>query len=96
MPRARTSMRKIQEVLRLKWDRGLSHRQVERSLQIGRGTVAGYLRRAVASGLIWAQVALLSDEELEQRLFPSESSPPAGDRALPEWAKVHGDSSARG
>ena len=96
MPRVRTSMRKIREVLRLKWDRGLSHRQVERSLQIGRGTVAGYLRRAVAAGLIWGQVAGLSDEELERRLFPSETALPAGDRVQPDWAKLHQELKRKG
>ena len=89
MPRARTSMRKIREVLRLKWERRLSHRQVERSLQMGRGTVGGYLRRAVAAGLSWEQVTALGDEELEGRLFPSEVDPPAGSRVLPDWSQLH-------
>jgi transposase len=96
MPRARTSMRKIREVLRLKWERGLSHRQVERSLQMGRGTVGGYLRRAVGAGLSWEQVTALSDEELEGRLFPSEVDPPAGSRALPQWARLHQELKRKG
>ena len=44
MPRVRTSMRKIREVLRLKWKRGLSHRQVARSVRLGHGTVYNYLQ----------------------------------------------------
>ena len=96
MPRARTSMRKIREVLRLKWERGLSHRQVERSLQMGRGTVAGYLRRALAAGLSWEQVATLIDGDLEQRLFPSAAGPPTGSKPLPDWARVHQELKRKG
>src|SRR5579863_9952939 len=97
MPRARMLMRKIRELLRLKWERGLSHRQVERSLQIGRGTVENYLRRAVVAGLSWEGVAGLSDEELDQRLFPSASVTAATvARAAPDWAKVHQELKRKG
>lgn len=90
MPRVRTSMRKIREVLRLKWKLGLSHRQVSRSVRLGHGTVCDYLQRAKLQGLVWDEVVELSDAELEARLFP----PPAprrglGARALPDWAKLH-------
>jgi transposase len=96
MPRARTLMRKIRELLRLKWERGLSHRQVERALAIGRGTVANYLRRATVAGLSWEAVVALGDEELEQRMFPSESALPAANQAAPAWAKVHKELKRKG
>ena len=35
-------MRKIKEVLRLKWDKGLSNRQIARTCGIDRPTVAEY------------------------------------------------------
>jgi len=38
-------MRKIKEVLRLKWERGLSNRQVAAACGISRPTVSEYLRR---------------------------------------------------
>ncbi len=62
-------MRKIREVLRLKHELGLSHRQVAASCQIGLGTVSEYLQRARASGVCWADVSQLTDAELEARLF---------------------------
>lgn len=97
MPRARMLMRKIRELLRLKWELGLSHRQAERSLQIGRGTVENYLRRAVVAGLSWEAVDGLSDEELERRLFPSASEAPrTAGRAAPDWAKVHQELKRKG
>ena len=61
-------MRKIREVLRLKFEVGLSARQIAVSVQVGRVTVGDYLNRFAASGLIWP--CSLSDAELEQQLFP--------------------------
>ncbi len=90
MPRVRTSMRKIREVLRLKWKLGLSHRQIKRSVRLGHGTVCDYLLRAKCEGLSWEQVEALNDAELEERLFPRlPSRQGAGKRALPDWAAVH-------
>ncbi|WP_144079850.1 helix-turn-helix domain-containing protein, partial [Haliea salexigens] len=45
MPAKRLSMRKIKEVLRLKWAQGLSNRQIATACGIGRPTVSEYLRR---------------------------------------------------
>ena len=39
-------MRKINEVLRLKWAKGLSNRRIATSSGIGRPTGSEYLRRA--------------------------------------------------
>jgi transposase len=62
-------MRKIREVLRLKLERGFTHRQIAASCQIGAGTVSEYVHRAHASGLTWDDVQSLSDADLESRLF---------------------------
>ena len=53
MPQERVSLRKIREVLRLKWEHGFSHRQIVASCHLGQGTVGEYLRRARAAGLTW-------------------------------------------
>jgi site-specific recombinase XerD len=45
MPAKRLSMRKIKEVLRLKWERGLSNRQIAAACGVSRPTVSEYLRR---------------------------------------------------
>lgn len=97
MPRLRTSMRKIREVLRLKWKLGLSHRQVKRSVRIGYGTVCDYLLRAKIEGLSWEQVEGLSDAALEARLFPGPQARQGADqRALPDWPAVHGELKKKG
>ena len=46
-------MRKIREVLRLKFDCGLSVRKIARSLGIGHSSAGDYLCRFAASGLTW-------------------------------------------
>jgi transposase len=46
-------VRKIKEVLRLKFALGLGLRQIARSCSIGLGTVHEYLQRAEAAGVTW-------------------------------------------
>ena len=63
-------MRKIKEVLRLKYEYGLSVREIARSCQVSRTTVSEYLVRARAAGIDWQEVAELADAGIEERLFP--------------------------
>ena len=70
MSRERLSMRKVKDVLRLKWGSGLSERKIARTCGIARSTVAEYLRRAQTAGLIWPLPDDVDDAALEQRLFP--------------------------
>ena len=46
-------MRKIKEVLRLRYGLGLHQDQIARSCSIGQATVHRYLERAAAVGLTW-------------------------------------------
>lgn len=89
MPRERLSMRKIREVLRLRWEQGLSHRQIVTSCLIAQGTVGEYLRRASAAGLTWPLPDEITDTELERRLFPPPLNIPSAQRPLPDWEQVH-------
>jgi transposase len=88
MPRPRSAMRKIREVLRLSLAEGLSPRQVAASLAVPRITVRRYVERAQLAGLSWPFPDGLDDQALEQRLF-SPLPPPSVTRPLPEWAHVH-------
>jgi hypothetical protein len=89
MPAKRLSMRKIREVLRLKWSCGLSARQVATSCFIGRATVAECLRRASLAELSWPLPEELDDAQLERLLYPPPLAIPASERALPNWATIH-------
>lgn len=89
MPREKLSMRNVREVLRLRWEQGLSHRQIVASCRIGQGTVVEYLRRAAAAGLTWPLPEGLTDAELDRKLFPPPVAIPPEERPLPDWAEVH-------
>ncbi len=96
MPKVRTSMRKIREVVRLSQVLGLSQRQVARSVRLGQSTVWDYLGRFRASGLSWKEVEALDDEALEQRLFPSEWVSTERCRSLPDWSETHQELNRKG
>ncbi|WGS43913.1 IS21 family transposase [Burkholderia sp. JSH-S8] len=90
MPAHRTTMRKIKDVLRLKWTCNLSHREVSGALGVGLGTITQYLQLAAAVGLDWAAVEPLSEVELEQLLVNgSAPTTTAGKRVDPDCAWIH-------
>ena len=75
-------MRKIREVLRLRFEVGLSARQVAASVQIARSSVGEYERRLAAAGLSWPLPEGLSDTALERRLFPPPPPVPTDTRPV--------------
>ena len=87
-------MRKIREVLRLKYDLKLSDRKIAASLDIGRTTVQECVERAHVAGVRWPLPSELDDEQLEQRLYPRQ--PLAIDIALPDFVHVHRELSRPG
>ena len=96
MPAERVTMRKIKDILRLKWACGLSNRQVAASCGVARSTVAETLYRATAAGLSWPVPADLDETQLETRLYPAASCPTAAPRAVPDWATVHQELARKG
>jgi transposase len=67
-------MRKIREVLRLKFEACLSDREIARAVPTSRGTVQNYLERAQAAGVVWPLPEAMDEERLEKLLFPSGES----------------------
>jgi transposase len=62
-------MRKLKEVLRLRYELGLGQRQIARSCSIGHGTVYEYLKRAQAAAVTWPLPEGWDDRQLEAALF---------------------------
>src|SRR5262245_10741332 len=89
MPAERAPMRKVREVLRLKYALGLSERQIAASVGVSRSTVGEYLRRAGAAGITWPVPEGIYDAELERRLFTLSTFEPKPTRWLPDWHHVH-------
>lgn len=89
MSQERLSMRKIGEVLRLKWTCGLSNRAIARSCRISHSTVREYLVRAEQAGLKWPFPETLNEDDLYRLLFPEKA--PVVDphtKPLPDWEVV--------
>jgi len=84
-------MRKIREVLRLKFERGLGHRAIGLAAGISKGSVADYLARAEAAGLAWAEATLMSDAEVERRLFRQLGYHEPSARVAIDFVWVHGE-----
>jgi transposase len=91
MPNRRLSVRKIKEILRLKLDCGISEREIARSCQVSRSTVADYLRRAAAAKLTWSEASRLAEAELEERLFSTEHVPSSVKRPPPDCEHVYNE-----
>lgn len=89
MPRRRLSMRTIREVLRLKWQCGLSNRDIAASCRICETAVRGYLSRAKQAGLSWPLPETLGDAPLETLLFPMHTKRADKHRPLPDWSEVN-------
>jgi transposase len=64
-------MRKIKEVLRLRFGVGLHQDQIARSCSIGQATVHRYLEKAAAAKLSWPLPDDLDDQRLDELLFPA-------------------------
>ena len=88
MPRPRTAMRKIRDVLRLTFAEQLSRRQVSTSLGIPFTTICEYIDRSRRAGLSWPLPENLDDSGLESLLF-TKAAPPMEERPLPDWNHVH-------
>ena len=82
-------MRKIKEVLRLRFGLGLRQDQIAQSCSIGQATVHRYLERAAAAGLSWPLPDDYDDDRLGQLLFPTRPGQPNPQvRPLPDFAEA--------
>ena len=82
-------MRRIRQVLHLHFGAHAGARVIAREVGVGRSTVQDYLTRATTAGLGWPLPADLTDEALEQLLFPAPSSRPGARRyPEPDWATL--------
>ena len=88
MPRPRSDMRKVREILRLANGEKMSRHDVSVALGVPRTTVRRCLTRAAAAGIGWPLPEGLTEVELEARLYPKDPDPQRA-RPLPNWSYVH-------
>ena len=84
-------MRKIKEVMRLRFELKLGYQQIGRSCAIAVSTVHKYLKRAEDAGLNWPLPEGWDEARVEATLFPrieptTEKSPA---RTPPDFAAIH-------
>ena len=87
-------MRKIKDVLRLKYEARLSGRQIAASLKLSVGVISKYIKAAEAAGLSWPLPDGMDDTLLEMRLFPTVTSAP--EFVMPDCAHLHQELKRKG
>lgn len=95
MAHPRITMRKLKELLRLRFETRLSQNAIAKSLGLSPSTIHDYLLRFKVSGLKWPLDPQINDLELEARLFPRTSGVKTGDK-IPDWGYVHQELKKRG
>src|SRR3954471_1463259 len=82
-------MRKIKEVLRLRYELKLDQRQIARSCSISVSTVHEYLKRAEGAKVSWPLPDGWDDTRLESALYPCPEAKPQPKKSAPDFAAVH-------
>ena len=91
MPAERVSMRRVREILRLKFECGSSDRAIAVAVSVARSTVQLCVARFAAAGLSWPLPGTLTEQGLEALLFAPLGGSKLGKRlkAEPDWAAIH-------
>ena len=87
-------MRKITEVLRLKFEVKLSHEKIAAATGMSKGAVTNYVQRAVQKELSWPLPAELDESRLEALLF--RQAAPREHYAQPDYAVLHQELKRKG
>lgn len=96
MPQERLTVRKIKEIMRLKYEAGLSNRAIAGACKVSNSTVGEYLRRAQSAGIGWP-LNDIGEEELYAKLFPEKPEVPLQcKKKMPDWEKVQNEKRRKG
>ena len=77
------TMRKIKEVLRLRFECHLSFNAIARALELSKGAVAKYAALAQAAQLDWQSIEPLDEAQLAKRLLPPQAMAPGQKQFAP-------------
>ena len=88
-------MRKIKEVIRLKFEADLSHERIAAATGVSKGAVTKYLQRAREAGLDWPLPEALDDAQLEALPFPR-ARPLVAQYVEPDFAQLHQELKRKG
>lgn len=96
MAAQRITMRKIREVLRLRYSADLSIRQISTSTKISVGSIQNILKLSEQQGLSWPLPDDLNDQTLALMLYPRSDATPCSKFQQPEWQEVHQELKRKG
>jgi len=96
MPGRHIDMKKIREVLRLRYGQGSSVHDIASACTLSTSTVHEYLYRSEAAGLRWPLPEEATDEDLERTLFPPRRRKGEPERPLPDFARFRSELSRKG
>jgi len=89
-------MRKIREILRLRYVGGLSIRDIKASTKASVGAIQGLLIKAQTLGLSWPLPDDLDDEQLAQLFYPGADTTVSSRFQVPDWGVVHQELKRKG
>ncbi len=82
-------MRNLREILRLRFQAGLSLRQIKASQRVSLGVVQKITSTADALKLNWETISNLDDHHLVRQFYPESDVRSSSHLLLPDWAEVH-------
>ncbi|HHG1353084.1 ATP-binding protein [Klebsiella michiganensis] len=88
MPNKRIAMRKTRDILRLRFEVGLSFRQISQCADVSTGAIQKMLKRLEASGVSWPLPERMTEPRLASLLYPESDSRP-GALEDPDRATIH-------
>lgn len=89
MTAKRITMRKIRDILRLRYAAGLSIRQIKESTKASIGAIQKLLAKAVELGLSWPLPDELDDNQLAQLFYPGTDTTVSSRYQVPDWSAAH-------
>ena len=89
MSAKRIAMRKLREVLRLRFDAGLSIRQISVSTKISVGSIQSILKRAEQLKISWPLPEDWDDQTLALKFYPRSDAQSSTQFQEPVWTDVH-------
>ena len=95
MPGRRMETRVIKEILRLRFERNLSTRQISQSARVSVGAVHKLVGKAKRAGVGWPLPEDVDDRKLEEVLY-AKPEVISESKALPDFSYVHGELKRKG
>ncbi len=95
LDRRKLSVHKTREIIRLRFELGLSIRQIARSLSVSHSTVGDVVRKAQAANMGWPLPEDMDDVELDRRMYPSPAGRPVN-RPVPDMETIHAELRKKG